>query len=121
MDHLQDVPNPYLQIKAVNKETVVAAGSTLKLDGSYTTKVAVAFTYTLFYHYRLMHLISWQWVKSFPGLASSLSFFLSQSYLEIILESLPAVERSSRGIHSQQAARLQELVEYILSQVSSFI
>ncbi|XP_047964935.1 uncharacterized protein LOC125209383 isoform X3 [Salvia hispanica] len=78
MDHLQDVPNPYLQIKAVNKETVVAAGSTLKLDGSYTTK----------------------------------------SYLEIILESLPAVERSSRGIHSQQAARLQELVEYILSQGS---
>lgn len=41
MDHLQDVPNPYLQIKAVNKETVVAAGSTLKLDGSYTTKVAL--------------------------------------------------------------------------------
>ncbi|KAL1568572.1 uridine/cytidine kinase [Salvia divinorum] len=79
MDHLQDVPNPYLQIKAVNKETVVAAGSTLKLDGSYTTK----------------------------------------SYLEIILESLPAVERSSKGIHSQQAARLQELVEYILSQGSS--
>ncbi|KAG6399023.1 hypothetical protein SASPL_140496 [Salvia splendens] len=78
MDHLQDVPNPYLQIKAVNKETVVAAGSTLQLDGSYTTK----------------------------------------SYLEIILESLPAVERSSRGIHSQQAARLQELVEYILSQGS---
>lgn len=39
MDHLQDVPNPYLQIKGVNKETVVAAGSTLKLDGSYTTKV----------------------------------------------------------------------------------
>ncbi|XP_057765623.1 uncharacterized protein LOC130986280 isoform X3 [Salvia miltiorrhiza] len=79
MDHLQDVPNPYLQIKAVNKETVVAAGSTLKLDGSYTTK----------------------------------------SYLEIILERLPAVERSCRGIHSQQAARLQELVEYIVSQGSS--
>ncbi|KAH6802185.1 P-loop containing nucleoside triphosphate hydrolases superfamily protein [Perilla frutescens var. frutescens] len=79
IDHLQDVPNPYLQIKGVNKETVVAAGSTLKLDGSYTTK----------------------------------------SYLEIVLERLPAVERSSSGIHSQQAARLQELVEYILSQGSS--
>lgn len=39
IDHLQDVPNPYLQIKGVNKETVVAAGSTLKLEGSYTTKV----------------------------------------------------------------------------------
>ncbi|KAL0296632.1 UNVERIFIED_CONTAM: Uridine-cytidine kinase C [Sesamum radiatum] len=38
IDHLQDVPSPYLQIKGVNKETVVAAGSTLKLDGSYTTK-----------------------------------------------------------------------------------
>ncbi|XP_011070624.1 uncharacterized protein LOC105156246 [Sesamum indicum] len=79
IDHLQDVPSPYLQIKGVNKETVVAAGSTLKLDGSYTTK----------------------------------------SYLEIIIERLPAVERSSSGIHSQQAARLQELVEYIQSQGSS--
>ncbi|KAL0408964.1 UNVERIFIED_CONTAM: Inorganic pyrophosphatase TTM2 [Sesamum radiatum] len=78
IDHLQDVPSPYLQIKGVNKETVVAAGSTLKLDGSYTTK----------------------------------------SYLEIIIERLPAVERSSSGIHSQQAARLQELVEYIQSQDS---
>ncbi|KAL3830789.1 hypothetical protein ACJIZ3_019591 [Penstemon smallii] len=79
VDHLQDVPSPYLQIKGVNKETVVAAGSTLKLDGSYTTK----------------------------------------SYLQIILERLPAIERSSSGIHSQQATRLQELVEYIQSQGSS--
>ncbi|KAL2545972.1 P-loop containing nucleoside triphosphate hydrolase superfamily protein [Forsythia ovata] len=76
VDHLQDVPSPYLQIKGINKEIVVAAGSTLKLDGSYTTK----------------------------------------SYLQIILERLPALERSSSGIHSQQAARLQELVEYIQSQ-----
>ncbi|KAL3635989.1 hypothetical protein CASFOL_020536 [Castilleja foliolosa] len=79
IDHLQEVPNPYIQIKGVNKETVVAAGSTLKLDGSYTTK----------------------------------------SYLQIILERLPAGERSSSGIHSQQAARLQELVEQIQSQGSS--
>ncbi|KAL2546180.1 P-loop containing nucleoside triphosphate hydrolase superfamily protein [Forsythia ovata] len=79
VDHLQDVPSPYLQIKGINKEIVVAAGSTLKLDGSYTTK----------------------------------------SYLQIILERLPALERSSSGIHSQQAARLQELVEYIQSQGSS--
>ncbi|KAK4423455.1 Uridine-cytidine kinase C [Sesamum alatum] len=79
IDHIQDVPSPYLQIKGVNKETVIAAGSTLKLDGSYTTK----------------------------------------SYLEIIIERLPSVERSSSGIHSQQAARLQELVEYIQSQGSS--
>ncbi|KAK4400037.1 Uridine-cytidine kinase C [Sesamum angolense] len=43
IDHLQDVPSPYLQIKGVNKETVVAAGSTLKLDGSYTTKVLYHF------------------------------------------------------------------------------
>ncbi|KAK3221702.1 hypothetical protein Dsin_008727 [Dipteronia sinensis] len=79
VDHLQDAPSPYLQIKGVNKEAVAAAGSTLKLDGSYTTK----------------------------------------SYLQIVLERLPAVERSSSGIHSQQAARLQELVEFIQSQGSS--
>nr|XP_016495385.1 PREDICTED: uncharacterized protein LOC107814474 isoform X3 [Nicotiana tabacum] len=79
VDHLQDVPSPYIQIKGVNKEVVAAAGSTLKLDGSYTTK----------------------------------------SYLQIVLERLPALEKSSSGIHSQQAARLQELVEYIQSQGSS--
>lgn len=79
VDHIQDVPSPYLQIKGINKEIVVAAGSALKLDDSYTTK----------------------------------------SYLQIILERLPALERSSSGIHSQQAARLQELVEYIQSQGSS--
>lgn len=39
VDHLQDVPSPYIQIKGINKEVVAAAGSTLKLDGSYTTKV----------------------------------------------------------------------------------
>lgn len=39
VDHLQDVPSPYIQIKGVNKEAVAAAGSALKLDGSYTTKV----------------------------------------------------------------------------------
>ncbi|KAM7487731.1 hypothetical protein LguiB_025215 [Lonicera macranthoides] len=76
VDHLLDAPSPYLQIKGVNKETVAAAGSSLKLDGTYTTK----------------------------------------SYLQIVLERLPAVERSSNGIHTQQAARLQELVEYIQSQ-----
>lgn len=79
VDHLQDAPSPYLQIKGVDKEAVAAAGSTLKLDGSYTTK----------------------------------------SYLQIILEKLPAVERSSSGIHTQQAARLQELVDFIQSQGSS--
>ncbi|KAF6149852.1 hypothetical protein GIB67_010926 [Kingdonia uniflora] len=76
VDHLQDAPSPYLQIKGTNREVVAAAGTTLTLDGSYTTK----------------------------------------SYLQIILESLPAFERSSTGIHSQQAARLQELVEFIQSQ-----
>ncbi|KAG6759536.1 hypothetical protein POTOM_036018 [Populus tomentosa] len=75
VDHLQDTPSPYLQIKGVNKEAVAAAGSTLKLDGSYTTK--------------------------------------------IILERLPAMQRSYSGIHAQQAARLQELVEFIQSQGSS--
>ncbi|KAL9254938.1 Uridine-cytidine kinase C-like protein [Drosera capensis] len=79
VDHLQDVPTPYIQIKGVDKEAVIAAGSMLKLDGSYTTK----------------------------------------SYLQIILERLPILERSSSGIHAHQAARLQELVEYIQSQGSS--
>ncbi|XP_062111107.1 uncharacterized protein LOC133822694 isoform X7 [Humulus lupulus] len=78
VDHLQDSLGPYLQIKGVNKEAVAAAGSMLKLDGSYTTK----------------------------------------SYLQIVLERLPAIERSSAGIHSHQAARLHELVEYIHSQGS---
>ncbi|KAG5023569.1 hypothetical protein JHK82_019471 [Glycine max] len=76
VDHLQDVPGPYIQIKGVNKDAVAAAGSMLKLDGSYTTK----------------------------------------SYLEIILERLPAIERTSGGIHSQQSARLLEIVEFIQSQ-----
>ncbi|KAK6252299.1 hypothetical protein QUC31_014019 [Theobroma cacao] len=79
VDHLQDVSSPYLQIKGVNKEAVAAAGSALKLDGSYTTK----------------------------------------SYLQIILERLPLVERSYSGIHTHQAARLQELVDYIQSQGGS--
>ncbi|CAH1417011.1 unnamed protein product [Lactuca virosa] len=79
VDHLQDVPGPYIQIKGANKEVVVAAGSALELDGSYTTK----------------------------------------SYLEIVLEKLPASERNSSGINVQQAARLQELVENIQSQGSS--
>lgn len=78
VDHLQDELGPYLQIKGVNKEAVAAAGSMLKLDGSYTTK----------------------------------------SYLQIVLERLPALERSSAGIHTHQAARLQELVEFIQSQGS---
>lgn len=73
VDHLQDVPSPYIQVKGVNKDIVAAAGSTLNLDGSYTTK----------------------------------------SYLEIILERLPG---GSSGIHPQQAAKLQELLEFIQSQ-----
>ncbi|XP_047151262.1 uncharacterized protein LOC124823155, partial [Vigna umbellata] len=79
VDHLQDVPGPYIQIKGVNKDAVATAGSMLKLDTSYTTK----------------------------------------SYLEIILERLPTIERTSGGIHSQQSARLLEIVEFIQSQGSS--
>lgn len=79
VDHLQDAPSSYLQIKGIDKEIVVAAGSKLNLDGSYTTK----------------------------------------SYLQIIVERLPAIERSASGVHAQQAARLQELVEFIQSQGSS--
>ncbi|KAL5726722.1 uridine/cytidine kinase [Ranunculus cassubicifolius] len=76
VDHLQDFPKPYIQIKGTNREVVAEAGSKLGLDGSYTTK----------------------------------------SYLQIILESLPPFERSSTGINSQQALKLQELVEFIQSQ-----
>ncbi|KAJ6312673.1 hypothetical protein OIU77_014235 [Salix suchowensis] len=72
VDHLQDTPSPYLQIKGVYKEAVTAAGSTLN------------------------------WM----------------SYLQIISERLPAMRRSYSGIHAQQAARLQELVEFIQSQGS---
>ncbi|KAD7116618.1 hypothetical protein E3N88_03886 [Mikania micrantha] len=79
VDHLNDVPGPYIQIKGANKDVVIAAGSTLELDGSYTTK----------------------------------------SYLEIVLEKLPASDRNSNGIYAQQAARLQELVDNIQSQGSS--
>ncbi|XP_021746734.1 uncharacterized protein LOC110712494 isoform X2 [Chenopodium quinoa] len=79
VDNLQDVPSPYIQIKGVDKEAVVAAGSMLGLDGSYTTK----------------------------------------SYLQIILESLPALAIDSSGVHTQQSARLLELVEIIQSQGSS--
>lgn len=49
-----------------------------------------------------------------------LFFFLvswMKSYLQIVLERLPPVQRSSSGIHTQQAAKLQELVEFIQSQV----
>lgn len=56
--------------------------------------------------------------------ASTLSLdgsYTTKTYLQIILESLPAFERSSTGIHNQQAARLEELVEFIQSQAGSFI
>ncbi|XP_010554418.1 PREDICTED: uncharacterized protein LOC104824139 [Tarenaya hassleriana] len=79
VDHLQDVQSPYIQIKGVKKEAVLAAGAALKLDGSYTTK----------------------------------------SYLQIIVERVAPVDRSWTGIHTQQAARLQELVDFIQSQASS--
>lgn len=42
VDNLQDVPSPYIQIKGIEKEAVLAAGSILKLDGSYTTKVSAS-------------------------------------------------------------------------------
>ncbi|KAG0458241.1 hypothetical protein HPP92_023398 [Vanilla planifolia] len=42
--------------------------------------------------------------------------YTTKTFLQIILESLPSTERSSNGIYNQQAARLQELVEFIQSQ-----
>lgn len=115
VDRIQDVSNPYLQIKGVDKEAVAAAGSKLKLDGSYTTKVCLAclciyFTcmwFSIWVHFNGARIDGWP-----------LTLMLScQSYLQIILERLPVLERSSSGIHTQQAARLQELVELIQSQV----
>ncbi|KAJ9563682.1 hypothetical protein OSB04_008842 [Centaurea solstitialis] len=44
---------------------------------------------------------------------------LFRSYLEIVLEKLPASDRNSSGINAQQAARLQELVDNIQSQGGS--
>uniref|UniRef100_A0A0D9W348 CYTH domain-containing protein n=1 Tax=Leersia perrieri TaxID=77586 RepID=A0A0D9W348_9ORYZ len=55
--------------------------------------------------------------------ASALSLdgsYTTKSYLQIILESLQAEENVHSGIHNQQAARLQELVEFIQSQGGSF-
>uniref|UniRef100_A0A3Q7H658 AAA+ ATPase domain-containing protein n=1 Tax=Solanum lycopersicum TaxID=4081 RepID=A0A3Q7H658_SOLLC len=48
--------------------------------------------------------------------ASAYIYQDGKSYLQLVLERLPALRGSSSGIHSQQAARLQELVEYIQSQ-----
>lgn len=45
--------------------------------------------------------------------------YTTKSYLQIILENLPALERTFGGIHSQQSARMQEIVEFIQSQGSS--
>ncbi|KAG8083376.1 hypothetical protein GUJ93_ZPchr0015g6939 [Zizania palustris] len=55
--------------------------------------------------------------------ASALSLdgsYTTKSYLQIILESLPADDNVPTGIHNQQAARLQELVEFIQSQGGCF-
>ena len=38
LDHLQDSPSPYMQIKGSNKEVLVVVGLTLNLEGTYTTK-----------------------------------------------------------------------------------
>uniref|UniRef100_A0A1D1XLM2 Uridine-cytidine kinase C n=2 Tax=Anthurium amnicola TaxID=1678845 RepID=A0A1D1XLM2_9ARAE len=54
--------------------------------------------------------------------ASTLSLdgsFTTKTYLEIILESLPALERSYSGIQNQQALQLRKLVEFIQSQGGS--
>ncbi|KAG2565108.1 hypothetical protein PVAP13_7NG046090 [Panicum virgatum] len=60
-------------------------------------------------------------IVSSAGSALSLDgSYTTKSYLQIILESLPADENVSVGIHNQQAARLQELVEFIQSQGGSF-
>ncbi|MQM11768.1 hypothetical protein Taro_044679 [Colocasia esculenta] len=42
--------------------------------------------------------------------------YTTKTYLEIILEGLPTLERNYSGIRNQQASRLHELVEFVLSQ-----
>ncbi|QHO47053.1 putative sugar phosphate/phosphate translocator [Arachis hypogaea] len=42
--------------------------------------------------------------------------YTTKSYLEIILNRLPTIERTSTGINSQQSARLLEIIEFIQSQ-----
>jgi hypothetical protein len=109
VDHLQGVSTPYLQIKGTNKDIVTSAGSALSLDGSYTTKVWLGFLKSINAKHSYIYSL----------FLFSVSWFLGamQSYLQIILESLPADGNASIGIHNQQAARLQELVEFIQSQV----
>ncbi|XP_078432705.1 P-loop containing nucleoside triphosphate hydrolases superfamily protein isoform X2 [Wolffia australiana] len=54
--------------------------------------------------------------------ASSLNLdgsYTAKTYLEIILESLPPHERNYSGIQNRQAARLQEIVDFILSQAGN--
>ncbi|PNT60789.1 hypothetical protein BRADI_5g05077v3 [Brachypodium distachyon] len=52
--------------------------------------------------------------------ASAVIYQDGKSYLQIILESLPTDDNFPAGVHNQQAARLQELVEFIQSQGGSF-
>lgn len=49
VDHLQDVPGPYIQTQGAKKEVVVAAGWALELNGSYTIKVFPTFFLNLKY------------------------------------------------------------------------
>ncbi|KMZ69422.1 Uridine kinase [Zostera marina] len=42
--------------------------------------------------------------------------YTTKTYLQITLETLPEYERDCTGIHSQQATKLQELVEFIQTQ-----
>jgi hypothetical protein len=108
VDHLQGVTNPYIQIKGTNKEIVSSAASALSLDGSYTTKVLKSVGCPFRSNIYTLLMIS----CTFSCFVGAL-----QSYLQIILESLPADDNVPAGIHTQQAARLQELVEFIQSQV----
>lgn len=107
VDHLQAAPCPFLQIKGTNKEVVSAAAFILSLDGTYTTKVHLDFIF-----------IDTYLCLTSLSVKSKNTFFTLQSYLQIIFESLPAFGKNSNGIHNQQAARLQELVEFIQAQVS---
>ncbi|KAG6474197.1 hypothetical protein ZIOFF_068121 [Zingiber officinale] len=45
--------------------------------------------------------------------------YTTKSYLQIILESLPDFGNESDGIHNHQAARLQDLVEFIQTQAGN--
>ncbi len=121
VDHLKNISTPYIQIKGSNKEAVAAAGLALNLEGSYTTMVRTENPLYRFLQYFLwVFLVLLRKKAPFSSCSSSeLNFtvlLFDQPYIEIILDN----GGESNGVEDPQAARLQELVDYVQAQVSVF-